>query len=401
MNDDAHLLPCWRWFGPRDPIPLAHVAQAGASGIVTALHEAPIGPAWTVEAIEARRALITDAGLGLRWAVVESLPVSEAIRSGGAAAAAHIEAYKTSLFNLARVGVTTVCYNFMPVVDWTRTDLAHPLPGAGGALALRFDAIEMAVFDRFILQRPGAEADHSDAVLASAERLYAQMDTAARDRLSRTVLAGLPGTDVGYTLDDVRRAIEAYGGVDHAGQRQRLVDFLAEVAPVAEAAGIRLAVHPDDPPFALFGLPRVVSTAADLAALFAAVPSPANGLTLCAGSLASRADNDVVAIAERFADRIHFAHLRNITLDDAHGSFVEDAHLAGRVDMTGLLRVLLGEQRRRQAAGDAHWRIPMRPDHGWLMLDDLGKMAHNPGYSALGRLRGLAELRGVMHVLAA
>jgi mannonate dehydratase len=386
----------WRWFGPSDPVPLAHVRQAGATGVVTALHHLPNGAVWPVEEIRRRQAEVEAAGLV--WSVVESIPVSEEIKTRSGPWREHVDAYGCSIRNLAACGIRTVCYNFMPVLDWTRTDLAYPMPD--GALALRFDATAFAAFDLFILKRPGAEADHGAARVALAESAFAAMDEAARARLTRTVLAGLPGAEESYSLDQLRAALARYEGVDVEELRGRLGEFLAAIVPVAAEAGVRLGIHPDDPPRPILGLPRVVSTAADARWLLAKVDEPANGLTFCTGSYGVRADNDLVAMGRELAARIHFLHLRATRREDDALSFHEAPHLDGDVDMVGVIREVVREERRRRAAGRADAEIPMRPDHGHQMLDDIGK-AVNPGYSAIGRLRGLAELRGVARAVEA
>lgn len=380
---------CWRWFGPGDPVPLAHVRQAGATGIVTALHDLPNGVAWPDVAIRRRQAEIAAAGLS--WRVVESIPVSEDIKTRSGGWRAHRAAWKASLRALGRCGIPVVCYNFMPVLDWTRTDLTHPLPS--GARALRFDASDFAAFDLCILGRREAEADWGEPRCAAARARFAAMSEAARERLTRTILAGLPGAEASYTLAMFREALARYHGLGAADLAASLVDFLAEIAPVAAEAGVKLAIHPDDPPRPLLGLPRVVSTAADARRILAEVAEPANGLTLCAGSYGVRSDNDLPAMVREFGPRVHFVHLRSTTREADPESFHEAAHLDGDVDMVALVAALLAEERRR---GE---RLPMRPDHGHQMLDDLGKTT-NPGYSAIGRLKGLAELRGVMRALA-
>ena len=387
----------WRWFGPGDVIQLGHIRQAGASGIVTALHHIPYGQVWSVEEIEARKAEIeADASLGLRWSVVESLPVHESIKIGEGDLAPLFDNYRQSLRNLARCGVTTVCYNFMPVLDWTRTELAHPLPGGG--TALRFNAHEFAAFDCFMLERAGAEADHSPEVLARARAWYDRASESDKRKLHANIMAGLPGAFDRYDLPGLRRMLAFYGEVTPQHLRENLARFLREVIPTAEEAGIRMAIHPDDPPRPLMGLPRIVSGEDDLAFVVGAVDSVANGITLCSGSLGAGAQNDVPAIARRFAGRVHFAHLRNVA-KEPDGSFVEADHLGGDTDMVALVDILLAEQNRRREEGDPRWRIPMRPDHGHELLDDIGKPTH-PGYPMIGRLKGLAELRGVMQALA-
>ena len=387
----------WRWFGPNDHVRLAHARQAGATGIVTALHHIPYGVVWSVPEIEARKAEIAaDASLGLRWSVVESVPVHEAIKIGEGDLEPLFETYRQSLQNLARCGVTTVCYNFMPVLDWTRTELAYPLPGGG--TALRFNAHEFAAFDCFMLERPGAEADHSPEALERGRAWFAQSSDASRQKLLANIMAGLPGAFDRYDIDGLRRMLARYRDVTPERLRENLARFLRAVIPTAEAVGVRMAIHPDDPPRPLMGLPRIVSNADDLAFITEAVDSAANGITLCSGSLGANPANDVPAIARRFAPRIHFAHLRNVR-KEPDGSFMEADHLGGDTDMVALVEALLEEQARRRAAGDPRWRIPMRPDHGHELLDDVGKPTH-PGYPAVGRLKGLAELRGVMQAVA-
>ncbi|HEY0217370.1 MAG TPA: mannonate dehydratase [Cellulomonas sp.] len=374
----------WRWFGPTDPISLAEVRQTGATGIVTALHHLPNGAVWPVEEIRARQAEIEAAGLV--WSVVESVPVHEDLKTGGPRAAEAVESYQQTLRNLGACGLDVVCYNFMPVLDWTRTDLAYPMPD--GALALRFDAVALAAFDLFDLARPGATDDWTPQEAERAAVLWDGLDADARDRLRGTILAGLPGAEEHYDLERFRAALALYQDVPADRLRAHLAGFLAAVIPVAEQAGVRMAIHPDDPPRPMFGLPRVVSTADDAAAVLAAVPSEANGLTMCVGSYGSRADNDVVEMTRRFADRIHFAHLRSVLLDADGASFTEAPHLDGDADMVAVVAALVAEEDRRGAA------IPMRPDHGHVLLDDRARST-NPGYSLYGRLRGLAELRGV------
>ncbi|ANY81126.1 mannonate dehydratase [Microvirga ossetica] len=388
----------WRWFGPDDVVQLSHICQTGATGIVTALHQIPYGVIWSVEEIEKRKALIAaDASLGLRWSVVESLPIHESIKIGEGDLKPLFDNYRQSMRNLAQCGVTTICYNFMPVVDWTRTELAYPLPG--GATALRFNLHEFAAFDCHMLQRPGAEAEYSADVLARAKDWYTRSSEGGRRKLLANIMAGLPGAYDRYDVPGLRAMLDRYSGIDAAALRENLARFLQEVIPTAEEVGIRMCIHPDDPPRPLMGLPRIVSNADDLAFILDAVPSPANGLTLCSGSLGANPVNDVPAIAGRFADRIWFAHLRNVA-KDPDGSFMEADHLGGDTDMVALVTALLEEQKRRKDAGETHWRIPMRPDHGHELLDDVGKPTH-PGYPAIGRLRGLAELRGVMQAVSA
>ncbi|MBA1157550.1 mannonate dehydratase [Microvirga mediterraneensis] len=388
----------WRWFGPEDVVQLSHIRQTGASGIVTALHQIPYGVIWSVEEIEKRKALIAaDPSLGLRWSVVESLPIHERIKIGEGDLTSLFDNYRQSMRNLAQCGVTTICYNFMPVVDWTRTELAHPLPG--GATALRFNIHEFAAFDCFMLERPGAEADYAPDVLTRARDWHIRSSESDRRNLLSNIMAGLPGAYDRYDVPGLRVMLDRYRDIDAGALRENLARFLREVIPTAEEVGIRMCIHPDDPPRPLMGLPRIVSNADDIAFILDAVDAPANGLTLCSGSLGANPVNDVPAIAKRYADRIWFAHLRNVA-KDPDGSFMEADHLGGDTDMVALVTVLLEEQKRRKDAGDKHWRIPMRPDHGHELLDDVGKPTH-PGYPAIGRMRGLAELRGVMQAVSA
>ncbi|SCY66793.1 mannonate dehydratase [Microvirga guangxiensis] len=383
----------WRWFGPDDVVQLPHIRQTGATGIVTALHHIPYGVVWSVDEIEKRKSEIAaDPSLGLRWSVVESLPIHENIKIGEGDLTPLFDNYRQSLRNLAQCGITTVCYNFMPVVDWTRTELAHPLPGGG--TALRFNAHEYAAFDCFMLQRPGAEDEQSSEVMARAKEWFDRSSDADRNKLLSNIMAGLPGAYDRYDIPGLRAMLARYKDIDAAGLRENLARFLREVIPVAEEVGIRMCIHPDDPPRSLMGLPRIVSNADDLAFIVSAVDAPANGVTLCSGSLGANPANDVPAIARRFADRIWFAHLRNVA-KEPDGSFMEADHLGGDTDMVAVVTALLEEQKRRKEAGDSRWRIPMRPDHGHELLDDVGKPTH-PGYPAIGRLKGLAELRGVM-----
>ena len=383
----------WRWFGPQDPITLAEVAQTGATGIVTALHDVEPGQVWPMQHIEARRNTIAAAGL--RWSVVESVPVSEDIKTRGSAWRLHIDAYCDTLRNLARCGLRTVCYNFMPVLEWTRTDLNWRLPD--GALGLRFEATAFAAFDLFVLRRNGAEEDWPDDLKRAAYGLFKRMTPAAIAVLTRTILAGLPGTDTGYDLGTIQRALERYRGIDAAALRANLGEFLRAVCPVAEACGVRLCIHPDDPPRPMLGLPRIVSTGDDLAFLLRQTPETSNGITFCTGSFGVRADNDLPAMAKQFASRIWFAHLRSTRREADGESFIEAAHLDGDVDMTAVINELLMEERRRQAE-DPGASIPFRPDHGHQLLSDQTS-ATRPGYPLLGRMRGLAELRGIIYAL--
>lgn len=388
----------WRWFGPGDAVTLREIAQTGASGIVTALHDLPYGVVWTPEAIAARRALIeAEPVLGLRWSVVESLPVHEDIKRGSGDLRVLFDNYRQSLRNLAAAGLRTVCYNFMPILDWTRTQLRAPLPGGGSAL--RYNAPQIAAFDCFMLGRAGAEAEYDPALLTRARAWFEASRLTDQDALLATIMAGLPGAYERYDIPRLRRMLESYAGIDRATLRDNLARFLREVVPTAEEVGIRLCIHPDDPPRPIFGLSRIVSTEDDIAFILGAVESPANGLTLCTGSLGAGAANDVPAIARRFADRTWFAHLRNVT-KEPDGSFMEADHLGGDVAMVPVIEALMAAAGRRRAAGDPDWRIPMRPDHGHELLSDIGGKTH-PGYPVIGRLRGLAELRGVMTAVAA
>ena len=377
-----------RWFGPPDPVSLRDIRQAGAAEVVTALHEVANGEIWPGEAIAARKREIERAGLG--WTVVESLPVHEEIKTRGPAWDQFVDQYRESLRNLAACGITTVTYNFMPILDWTRTDLAWPLPD--GALALRFELEAVAAYDLHILRRPGAEASYAPAMVEAATRRFHAMDEAARHELERTIIAGLPGSEESFTSSGLLAAIETYADIDAERLRANHADFLAAVCPVADELGLKLVVHPDDPPFPIFDLPRVVSSEADVAALFARVPNPSNGLCFCAGSFGVRADNDLPGMVERLGDRIGFLHLRSVQRE-ANSAFHEAAHLEGDADMVEIMAAVHRLQRRTGRS------IPMRPDHGHQMLDDLTKVT-NPGYSLLGRMRGLAELRGLERGIA-
>ncbi|KQN80768.1 mannonate dehydratase [Sphingomonas sp. Leaf67] len=373
-----------RWFGPSDPVTLAAIRQAGATEVVTALHDIPNGSVWPREAIAARRAMIADAGLG--WSVVESLPVHDDLKRRGPGWDRYIDAYRQSLTNLAAEGITVVTYNFMPLLDWTRTDLAWPLPD--GARALRFEWEAVAAYDIHILKRPGAPQDYRPALVDAAARRFAAMDDAARSALEATILAGLPGAEESFTSAQFRDAIASYAGIDAGVLRDNLTAFLEAVCPYADDLGIRLVVHPDDPPFPIFGLPRVVSTERDVAALFDAVPNPSNGLCLCTGSFGVRADNDLPGMVRRLGERIGFLHLRSVDREGGDSAFHEAEHLRGDADMAAVVAAV------HEVSRSEGRSIPMRPDHGHQMLDDLGRRT-NPGYSLLGRMRGLAELRGL------
>jgi mannonate dehydratase len=384
----------WRWFGPQDPISLAQVKQAGATGIVTALHHMYRGEAWPLAEVMKRKAEIEAAGL--EWSVVESIPVHNSIKLRSGDFRFYVDAWKDSLRAVAQAGVKVVCYNFMPVVDWTRTDLKWALPSTG--YALRFDAIDFAAYDIFILARKNAEAQYDGRRVNAARTRFGDMPDARRINLERTIIAGLPGAEASYTREEFRRQVSEYEGVTPDDLRANLLAFLREIAPVAAELGLRLCIHPDDPPWSLFGLPRVMSTAEDVSAIFGCADVAANGLTFCVGSFGARADNDLEAMVREFAPRIHFAHLRQVRRDE-DGSFYEAEHLDGSSDMVGVVRALLEEEARRKREGRADAEIPMRPDHGHLLADDIDKKT-NPGYSYVGRLKGLAELRGVARGLS-
>ncbi|TFF25702.1 mannonate dehydratase [Jiella endophytica] len=389
----------WRWFGPNDRVSVDDMLQAGVEGVVSALHHVPTGEVWTAEAIAVRQSEIATrrdgSPSGIAWEVVESLPVSEEIKKQTGAFRAHVESYKTSLKHLKAAGIEVVCYNFMPVLDWTRTDLAYRVHHGG--TAMRFDLVDFAAFDIFILERPGAGESFLEDVAAAAEKRFAEMQDARKAELAKNVVFGLPGAAEHFTLADVRAHLAEYGAIDEDRLRSHFVDFLSEVAPLAEELGIRLCCHPDDPPFPLLGLPRIMSTEAQYRTVMEAVDLPANGITLCSGSLGVRPDNDLPGMMERLGDRVHFLHLRN-TRREGDGlpcSFHEAEHLAGDTDMVALIAAALNEEARRKAAGRPDASIPFRPDHGQDILDDLSRKAQ-PGYPAIGRLKGLAELRGVI-----
>ncbi len=387
----------WRWFGPDDVVPLHAIRQAGASSVVTSLHQIPDGKLWTVEAIERRKAVIaTDLSLGLHWSVVESLPIHENIKLAEGDLSGLFDNYRQSMRNLAACGIKTICYNFMPVVDWTRTELYHPRPGGGRAL--RFNAHEFAAFDCLMLKRPGAEADYPAEVLARARVWFERASETDQETLLASIMAGLPGAFDRYDIPSLRLMLDRYKGVSRDALRENLTRFLREVIPVAEECGMRMAIHPDDPPRNIMGLPRIVSDVDDLSFITSTISSKANGITFCTGSLGAGPQNDVPALARRFAEHIHFVHLRNVT-KEPDGSFMEADHLGGDTDMVSVVETVLEEQKRRLDAGDAEWRVPFRPDHGHELLDDIGKKSF-PGYSAIGRLKGLAEIRGVMTAIA-
>lgn len=388
-----------RWFGPKDPVSLMDIRQAGCRGVVSALHQIPVGEVWSIEAIEERKAIIekdNDRYTALKWLVVESLPVHEAIKKAGPERAQIIENYKISLRNLAKHGIQTVCYNFMPILDWSRTQLDYTMPD--GAKALRFVWEDFAVFDLCILKRPNAEADYTQEVQEAAKAKFARMTEAEKITLKNTVLLGLPGSEEAFELATFQGLLDEYKPIGDKQLRENLYYFVQQVAPIAQEVGINLCIHPDDPPFPLLGLPRVVSTEHDLAQLMAACNISANGITFCTGSLGVRPDNDIPQMIRRFADRIHFIHLRTTKRELTERGkpliFHEAAHLAGDVDMIEAIREILIEEKKRANNNQRDAEIPMRPDHGHQMLDDLHKKTY-PGYSAIGRLKGLAELRGV------
>ncbi len=380
----------WRWYGPNDPVSLSDVRQAGASGIVNALHHIPNGDIWSMEEIQKRKNEIEKTGL--TWDVVESLPVHEKIKTRTEDFEKIIENYKQSMKNLAASGVYVICYNFMPILDWTRTRLDMPLED--GSLALEYNASELRVFDLQILQRDDAEQDYTLQEIEQAKNQFENLEPSDIQRISDNMLKGLPGSEEGYSMEEFKAMLNTYKGIDADQLRSHLVKFLEEIIPLAEQLDIRMCIHPDDPPFKLLGLPRIMSTRSDYQYIFDQVTPLSNGITFCTGSLGVRADNDLLAIFDAFADRVHFLHLRS-TKRDAQGNFFEADHLTGDVDMFGIITRVIKEQRRRVTENRQDASIPMRPDHGHQMLDDLVKPKINPGYSAIGRLRGLAELRGL------
>lgn len=392
----------WRWFGPKDLTSTDDMRQAGVEGVVSALHHVPTGDVWTTDEIALRKAQIGRMNDGtpsnLAWEVVESLPVSEDIKRQTGDWKTHIANWKISMTNLSRAGIDVICYNFMPVLDWTRTDLAFRLDS--GATCMRFDLIDFAAFDIHILQRDGSAESYPEDVTLAAKERFATMSTTQREELAANTVYGLPGAAENFTLADVRDHLAKYDNISQDRLRSHLIDFLSEVSPLAEQLGMRLCCHPDDPPFPLLGLPRIMSTENDYRRIIEAVDIPANGITLCTGSLGTRRDNDLPGMMQRLGDRVHFLHLRNVTIEDPglYGSFHEAGHLEGGTDMVAMVNAILAEERRRKAAGRKDWQIPFRPDHGQDILDDLGRRGQ-PGYPSIGRLKGLAELRGIMTAL--
>lgn len=384
----------WRWFGPNDSVSLQNICQAGATGIVSSLHHIPTGEVWPEGEIVAYKKTIE--AHGLEWSVIESIPLHNDIKTRTGDYKRYIANYQESIRNVAAAGVFDVCYNFMPVVDWTRTNLNYQLPNA--SQALRFEMSDFAAYDIHVLERDNAKASYSPEVISKAQKRFDAMCGIEKELLEKNIIAGMPGGEGSYDRESLRVAIAQFIALGEDGMRNTLFAFLQDIIPVAESVGVRMCIHPDDPPFSLFGLPRVVSTARDARSLLAAVPSPANGLTMCAGSYGARGDNDLIAMVQEFGSHIYFVHLRNV-IREADGSFYESDHLEGNNDMVGLIQALLNEEKHRKTNNCKLPPIAMRPDHGHLMGDEIQQSNINPGYSFAGRMRGLAELRGIMHTL--
>ena len=391
MLTENHMEECFRWYGPSDPVSLQYIIQAGATAVFTSLHHIPYGEVWPREEIRKRLDILSEAGL--RWAAVESVPIHEDIKTRTGAYKRYIENYKTCIRNLAAEGVEVVIYNFMPVLDWVRTDLRHKLED--GTECLHFDPVRFAAFEIYLLKRKGAEKDYTADQLRKAEAFWNSLDEPARKDFEYSLIDVFPGCKMGYTAQDINKMLSAYQGIDKAKLKEHYKLFLQEIVPVAEEVGVRLAVHPDDPPFSIMGLPRIVSCEKDLEDILAMVDSPANGLCLCSGSLSPRAENDIPGIIGRLGSRINALHLRS-TQRHEDGSFYEANHLEGSIDMYAIVKAVLIEQQKRKDDGRADWQLSFRPDHGHTMMDDLAKPpTPNPGYSCIGRMRGLAELRGL------
>lgn len=380
----------WRWFGPKDPFSLREIKQTGATGIVTALHQIPIGVVWPADEILKRKRTIEAEGLA--WSVTESVPVHEDIKKRSGNYRALVENYKTTIRNLGKCGVDTICYNFMPVLDWLRTDLEVVF--RDGSITTKFETKALAAFDIFMLKRKDAERDYTAAQLTGAKEYYEGLDEKRKEKLLSTILYGLPGSLEAYTLDEFRTALRQYDEIGDAELRDNLHAFIKEITPAAEESGVSLAIHPDDPPWPLLGLPRVVSDRKDVEQILKAAPSNANGITLCTGSFGASVQNDLVDMTKSFADRVNFIHLRNVARNDDR-DFLEENHLEGDIDIYSVMKTLLIEQKRRRDSGRRDSRMPMRPDHGHLMLPDMERKGIYPGYSLFGRMRGLAELRGM------
>jgi len=383
------MIESFRWYGPNDAVSLRDIRQAGAVNVVSALHHVPNGTVWEIDEIKAHQDLVRKAGLV--WGVVESVPIHEDIKQRIGDFQRYIDNYKKTLENLASCGIYTVCYNFMPVLDWTRTHLYKPLED--GSTALSFEGDAMRAFDLFILKRPQAKDEYTPGEISAARTYFNNLTPEAIEELTKSIIAGLPGAEEGYTLEQFNQRVNAYKHLSKEDLQQHLIRFLQELTPTLESSGVRMCIHPDDPPQPLFGIPRVVSTAEDIDKLFSGAPSIHNGLTFCTGSFGVRPDNDLLAMFTKHANRIHFLHFRS-TQRDGKGNFYEANHLEGDVDMYAMVKAALTEEAKRKESGRSDWQIPMRPDHGHQMLDDLNKIT-NPGYSAIGRLRGLAELRGL------